>query len=46
MVRSDGTVINLDRICGSNILLEKPAVGVDPGAVRSSELEWGPGGPR
>jgi hypothetical protein len=39
MTRSDGTTINLDRICGSNVNL--PAAS-DPGAIRASDLEWGP----
>jgi hypothetical protein len=42
MTRSDGSTVNLDRICGSNILLESK----DPGAIRASDLEWGPGGPQ
>ncbi len=40
MTRSDGSTVNLDRICGSNILLESK----DPGAIRASDLEWGTGG--
>jgi hypothetical protein len=39
MTRSDGTTINLDRICGSNVNL--PAAS-DPGAIRASDLEWAP----
>jgi hypothetical protein len=39
MTRSDGTTINLDRICGSNVNL--PAAS-DPAAIRASDLEWGP----
>ncbi len=39
MTRSDGSTVNLDRICGSNVNLP---TGSDPGAIRASELEWGP----
>jgi hypothetical protein len=39
MTRSDGTTINLDRLCGSNINLPTAS---DPGAIRASDLEWGP----
>lgn len=45
MTRSDGTTIDLDRLCGSNVFLEKSDAR-NPTAVRYRELESGPGDPQ